>query len=269
MKSRSFSIHLFTLVVFLIPLLLSCSNSNDPNGSVGSLDFEVEESFSFSVAIVNHSIFRLEGINGNIEITGVANNDTVKVEGERRVASESTEDAQEHLDLLQVQVTDLSNELYVKTSQPSDSQGRSYQVDYRITIPNTFSVIITNINGNVTAGALENTLSVGNINGNVTLEDISANTAVSVTNGQISGNMTLQLDGIATHTVTNGNIIFTIPQNTSADFSASVINGNISISDLELLNQVITSHSVTGTLGSGRGTITLGVTNGNITASST
>ena len=268
MKSRSFSIHLFTLVIFLIPLLLSCG-SDDPNSSVGSLDFEVEESFSFAVSIVNHSSFRLEGISGNIEITGVSSNDTIKVEGERRVASESTEDAQEHLDLLQVQVTDLSNELYVKTNQPSDSQGRNYQVDYRITIPSTFAVITTNINGNVTASSLENTLSVGNTNGNVILQNISANTAINVTNGQILSNVTLQLDGTITHTVTNGNIGFIIPQNTSADFSASVVNGNISISNLDLLNQVTTAHSISGTLGGGRGTISLEVTNGNITASGT
>jgi DUF4097 and DUF4098 domain-containing protein YvlB len=142
-------------------------------------------------------------------------------------------------------------------------------VDYRITIPSTFAVIITNINGTVTANALENTLSVGNINGNVLLQNISANNTITLTNGQILSNLTMQLDGTVTHTVTNGNIVFTIPQNTSAEFSASVVNGNIMISDLELLNQVITSHSISGTLGGGRGTISLQVTNGNVTASGT
>ncbi|MGB2989370.1 MAG: hypothetical protein WBC98_05380, partial [Candidatus Zixiibacteriota bacterium] len=55
-----------------------------------------------------------------------------------------------------------------------------------------------------------------------------------------------------------------IPQNTSAEFSATVVTGTISISDLILQNQVSTPGSLSGTVGSGEGTISLNVVTGSV-----
>lgn len=62
----------------------------------------------------------------------------------------------------------------------------------------------------------------------------------------------------------NGSVQIDIPQNTSANFSASLVNGSISLRNLVLHDKVETYKSVLGTLGSGEGVITLSTTNGNI-----
>ena len=62
----------------------------------------------------------------------------------------------------------------------------------------------------------------------------------------------------------NGSIQLSIPQNTSAEFSATVTIGDISVSNLVLQNQESTPNSLRGTLGAGQGTISLSTVNGNI-----
>jgi len=71
-------------------------------------------------------------------------------------------------------------------------------------------------------------------------------------------------DGTINLNLVTGNIELDIPQNTSAEFSAAVVTGTISISDLVLQNQVSTSGSLSGTLGNGEGTISLNVVTGSV-----
>ena len=66
-------------------------------------------------------------------------------------------------------------------------------------------------------------------------------------------------------TAGNGQIVLTIPQNTSAEFSAAVGNGTITLMQLSLSDQTATSTSLVGTLGGGNGSIQLITGNGTIT----
>ena len=90
------------------------------------------------------------------------------------------------------------------------------------------------------------------------------NSAVSLVNGQIIAKITLPLNGSIEMANVNGNIELEIPTNTSAEFSAGLVNGNITITNLVLQNQVSSSTSLTGTFGNGEGTIALATVNGNI-----
>ena len=80
----------------------------------------------------------------------------------------------------------------------------------------------------------------------------------------IEAEVTLPEDGTINLNLVTGNIELDIPQSTSAEFSASVVTGTISLSDLVLQNQASTPGSLTGTLGSGEGTISLNVVTGSI-----
>jgi len=86
---------------------------------------------------------------------------------------------------------------------------------------------------------------------------------VQLVNGQIQAKVTLPTDGVIAMSTVNGGINLNIPQSTSAEFSASVVNGTIS-TDLILINLVSTPTSLTGTLGTGEGTIALSTVNGSI-----
>lgn len=78
-----------------------------------------------------------------------------------------------------------------------------------------------------------------------------------MTSGTLDSEITLPVDGtIDLHTV-NGNINLAIPADTSAELSAHVIFGSISVSTLLLQNETSTSDFLIGTLGDGQGTITL------------
>jgi hypothetical protein len=249
MKSRSTKLVMLALLPTCI-FWSSCGDDGnllDATGNISNTDFVATESFTFNVEFKNQLQLRLQGINSGVVITGVAGANSIRITGEKRVGSESTADAREHLQDLEVNVEDMADEVYVKTIQPKDSRGRNYVVNYSITIPQNLKV------------------RVDNTNGKITLNDIFASAYVSQTNGDIEGEVTLPPDGAIDMSLTNGGIELDIPKNTSAEFSASLTNGNISVSNLDLRNRAQTPRSVSGICGDGRGTISLRTTNGSIT----
>lgn len=217
-----------------------------PDGDMSDTNFTAEESFSFESGITTQTRLRVQGINGGITITGSPDTNAVSTTGVRRVGSDSVADAQTNLARLEVRVTSLTDEILVETIQPEQTGGRNYNVDYTITIPQGLNVSVTHVNGNVA------------------LNEIVGNATVELTNGPIDGQVTLPRDGTIDLSTTNGNIDLRIPQSTNAEFSANVTNGSISTSDLVLANQVSSGNSLQGTLGDGRGTISLRTVNGNI-----
>jgi len=220
-------------------------------------DFEAEESFSFEVEVGNRSQLRLQGVSGEITITGISGVNSVMITAIKRVGSESTQDAEEHLQELEVNVQSLANEVFVETIQPQDTGGRRYVVDYTITLPKDLEIQLANVNGIVTLYSIDNDVTVNNVNGDVTLIAIVGSVLVNLVNGIIESEVTLPLNGTIDLNTVNGNINLAIPANTSAGFSAAVTIGSISVSNLVLQNEVGTSTSLSGTLGNGQGTISL------------
>ncbi|UCB51736.1 MAG: DUF4097 family beta strand repeat protein [Candidatus Zixiibacteriota bacterium] len=260
-----------TKLVFLVLLAASficvaCSSdkSVDSDDDVNNTDFVARESFSFRVDVTTHSRLRLEAITGSITITGEPESDSVLITGERRVGSESTQDAEAHLPLLQASVQEIGNEIYVKTTQPDQTHGRSYVVDYTITLPEDLEVSVNHVTGLVSIESVNNGVSVNHVTGQVLLDEISSSALVNLVTGEIEAEVTLPEDGTINLNLVTGNIELDIPQNTSAEFSAKVVTGNISMSNLVLQNQVSTPGSLTGRLGSGQGTISLNVVTGSI-----
>ncbi len=270
-KFRNFAIVLCLLTSVSV---ISCGDANiDSSGPTfptfpfSNTDFEAEEPFSFEVEVGNRSLLRLQGINGEITITGISGANSVIITGIKRVGSESTQDAEEHLQELEVNVQSLANEVFVETIQPQDSGGRNYIVDYTITLPKNLEVQVANANGIVTLDSIENDVTVNNANGGVIFIGIVGNALVNLANGTIESEVTLPLNGTIDLNMGNGNINLAIPANTSAGFSAIVSIGSISVSNLVLQDEVSTPTSRRGTLGNGQGTISLETGNGNIRVS--
>ncbi len=257
----------YFLALFLLVSLNACDsdtifNSNDDN--VDNTNFVAKESFNFAVDVKNHTQVRFDAINGNVEIIGSASATSVTITGERRVGSESTADAEEYLQKLEVRVTETASIVFVETIQPAKNHGRNFVVDYKITMPENLELDADNINGNMTIENIRNDVDVDNVNGTIDLRDIVGNASADVVNGLIRAKVTMPQNGNIDMGTVNGNIELEIPQNTSADFSASVTNGAIQILNLTLQNEVATTRSVEGTLGNGEGTIKTNTVNGNI-----
>ncbi len=205
-----------------------------------------EDPFSFAVEAAGLSILRLDGVNGTIDITGVAANDSVRVSGERQVRSTSLEDAEARLPEIEVEWEISSDTVIIRTIQPQNTEGRDYIVNYEITLPRDLEVLVGNANGTVNLGAID------------------GDVLVSQANGEVTGTVTLALNGSFVVEIGNGEIDLDVPANTSAEFSASVGNGTVTVTGLTLQNEQRSSTSVTGTLGAGEGEITLSVANGTI-----
>ena len=236
------------------------------NGDPFGGDQVAEEEFFFEIDATGRSIFRLDGINGNIDVVADEDATTVTAGGFRRVRSSSRSDAEEQLERLTVEVRAVGNAIEIFTDQPSDTQGRSFEVEYDLIVPPTLEGDVRNVNGNIMVSALEDDLDVFNVNGNITLVDQLGSTTATVTNGNIVAEVTLPQGGEIDFNATNGNLELDIPQNTSATFSARLANGTITTSNLSLNDAQSTTVSLTGVLGDGDGSIDLDTVNGNITA---
>jgi hypothetical protein len=226
------------------PLVIDIPTPTLP--TVGDNDFIARESFNYHLSGWAHSRLRLEGVNGRVRIEGSYDSASVLVAGERIVKSDSDEDARRHLEYLEVRIEELGDELAVRTIQPENSSGRNYQVNYTISLPGSWSV------------------EVSELNGNVILSDIHGSARVDLMNGAIEADLVLPMDGEIDLQTVNGEIDLDIPARTSAQFSADIVNGSINVSGLTLRNEVKTRNSLQGTLGEGRGQVSLRTTNGRI-----
>ena len=122
----------YFLAIILLVSLSACDTSNsifNSNGeNVDNTNFVAQASFQYEVDVQNHTQVRLDGISGKVEIFGSATATSVIIIGERRVGSESTADAEEYLQKLEVRVTDNANMVFVETIQPDKTHGRNFVV---------------------------------------------------------------------------------------------------------------------------------------------
>ena len=174
------------------------------------------------------------------------------------------EDAEAHLDVLEILVTDEIDEILVQTLQPGNTPGRKYIVDYHIILPGDLETEVTLVNGDIGVQDVQNSVMVDAVNGDVFLSNIFGSAIVNLTNGSIDSTMDLNLNGEISMFTGNGNIDLSIPTSTSAIFSASVTNGSVRTSNLEFDAAVQTNKWLTGRLGIGEGVIDLGSINGHI-----
>jgi hypothetical protein len=235
-------------LVFLCILASGCG-SGTPVGSGGNVDntdFTAEQPFRAALEVVNQTMFALEGVTGEISLNAVDQPDSIVISGTVRVRSESTEDAEDHLELIEIQIEDLADEVSVETDQPAEPRGRIYEVDYEITLPESMDIDVVAVNAQIE------------------LDGIVGDAAVDLVNGQIAGDVTILEGGAIDIDLVNGSLLLSIPKTTSAEFSATVVNGSISISGLVLDDLESTPTSLTGKLGTGDGDISLDVVNGYI-----
>ena len=241
--------------------LVACNG--DPLGPFDG-DEVAEEEFFFGEDATGFDQFDLDGINGNITVVGVSGTEAFTVGGFRRVRSSTRADAEAQLELLQVIVTTEGDKILIRTEQPEATQGRTYEVEYELTVPRRLEAEIDNVNGNVSVNTLDDDVDIENTNGNLDLSDIVGNASATTVNGNVTAEVTMPLGGEIGLRSTNGNLSLDIPQSTSATLRATLANGNITVSNLTIDDAQSTPTSLTGTLGAGDGEIELNTTNGNI-----
>jgi len=244
----------------------ACGDATGTDDQVRNQNSLAEEALLIDLDATGQTSFRVEGINGNVDVVVVAGTEAFTIRGERQVWSESIQDAQDYLDRLAVVVTETVDEILIRTVQPQNTGGRSLVVNYVLTVPERLAARMVNVNGNVTARQVFGAVTIDDVNGNITLDELSGSVDVVLVNGNITCRAVIVAAGTIDLETVNGNVTLDIPQNTSAEFAAHLVNGTITTSNLVFQNVTGGPISLIGTLGTGQGMIDLRTVNGNIVA---
>ncbi|MFC1799440.1 hypothetical protein ACFL2Z_00805 [Candidatus Eisenbacteria bacterium] len=268
MKRRTMKGVTLSALLALCLVWLGCgSSSTGPED--GDNIYSAVKDFYHRFDVTGQTGLRVEAISGTVTVKGVAGSDSVVIKGVMRVRAPSQEDADARLAGLDVIAKSVQEEISAETSQPDETEGRSYEVDYEISIPPDMTVLVSSVNGTVTIQDVASELTVSSVNGGVVLDDFEGDASISVVNGTVVGDAVLPQNGQITLAIVNGGIGLEIPRETSADFSARVVNGSINTIDLTFTSVETTPTSITGILGDGEGTVDIIVTNGTILVTGT
>jgi DUF4097 and DUF4098 domain-containing protein YvlB len=182
---------------------------------------------------------------------------TIRIEGTRRVRSESEADARRHLDGLLVDVREGNETVFVETSQPGKNRGRVYQVEYRITVPLGTKVTVLAGAGPVDVRSVGGDVEVDVGSGTVTLDGTTGNVRATGAAGEIRASLSLSPGGTVELALGAGPITLDIPKSTSAKLRAATGAGLIRLLNLDLKDEDSRPLVFRGTMADGKGVVDL------------
>lgn len=228
------------VLMLLLVLLPACDSTNDTG------DYTESEAFSLELPVQARTQFRLEAVNGTVDVVGVEGINVVRVSGQKRVRTGTRKEALEGLNELEIRLTETADEVYAKTVQPNFANGKVYTVDYTIEIPPGMNVELANVNGVIDLAGTKSSVSI------------------NLVNGDIQSSFALPSGGEFVANLVNGRIDIDIPMATSAVLTCSIANGTIDSDNLSFSSVSGSETTLHGTIGDGDGRITLTTVNGTI-----
>ncbi len=233
---------ILSFLILAFALIIGCDDD-----SVSSSDqFEAEINETQVITLSGQANFIVQNTNGIINVTASDTASNVYCDVKKKVRSKISEsDAQSHLSDINITFDKNSADVNIEVDNPINDD-RDYETHLNILLPDNFN----------------HDLSLGN--GTVSISSTTQNLIVGLGNGIVEADIILVDTCFASISLGNGNLDFTIPDNTNAMLIASVGNGLITNNGLNFQNQQITSRQFSGTLGNGAGNIALSVGNGNI-----
>lgn len=261
-------------MIFLIALLTACGGGGGINFTFEgnnwpwpwktNADYFAGKTFQQDVMVSDHMSLHLDGINGEVHVTGQPNAGSVTITAEARVGAATFIEAQTGLKQLEVSIKDKNGEITIQTVQPDNTLSRQYIVDYTLSIPSDLAASVSLANGHITVTDMEKSIYVILENGHVHLAGINGDASVNVDNGDINGSIFPTVQSEIVLSTVNGNIDLSIPTSASAELFLLVDNGTINWNNLDLINAQYTNQSLQGILGQGSGLIDLETVNGSI-----
>jgi DUF4097 and DUF4098 domain-containing protein YvlB len=158
----------------------------------------------------------------------------------------------------------------IEPSGPEDDHHHHWNVSYEIWVPSASNLDVRAHNGSIGLEAIRGHIRFDTTNGSVHLDKLAGDVEGSTTNGSV--NVTLagdrwDGDGLRAET-TNGSVRLSVPQNYSAKFQASTVNGRVHV-DFPITVSGELSKSLSFQLGSGGPTIEARTTNGSVSIART
>jgi len=220
----------------------------------------IEKSFDVS----GNSHFSLENVNGEVEITGWAEQ-IIKVE-----ATISAENKDE-FDRVEVKMEQSGQNVSVETDYEENSRwgnNQSAQVTYRVWLPSDTNLSkIESVNGRLTIENVTGEVNVQVVNGSIKAKGLTSNSKISSVNGSIKvyyQAVSDNLKNIDIETV-NGSIKLYLPNSINANLDLETMHGSIKTDfGLSAQKNTFTGNSLRGNIGSGDVGINMESVNGSI-----
>ncbi|HPR63742.1 MAG TPA: DUF4097 family beta strand repeat-containing protein [Thermoanaerobaculia bacterium] len=220
------------------------------------------ETFNREIEARGLNTIQVDNVNGDIVI-GVWDRDLIRVNA---VISGTESDRK----AIEIKVETKGDTLRIETDHskryllgfiPWRTGGK---VDYDIKAPARINAVIDSVNGNIEVTGLQGELSMDTVNGGVTGRDLGGPVTADSVNGSMDLFLTSPRPECKIETV-NGSVMLRIPEDASCEYSLETINGRIDFAKKDIKVKGSGPKELTGTLGSGDGSISVEVINGSVT----
>ncbi|MCP4546334.1 MAG: hypothetical protein GY835_07705 [bacterium] len=261
----NFRLLLITLTFAFLSGLCGCITDSTDDDTPPTLDHSATSREILTYNVAGFQTLLVNNTNGDVTITGVADLEEVNITIDKIVKAVSLDMAQAHVGDISITPTLIGDVIRVNSDHPTSTGSYHYEVNYTISVPRDWLIQVNNTNGSVDLQSFRNALEIDLANGTVVLQDIVANSDIDVANGSISGHLGIAAGGLADLDIVNGTINVLIPTNSSAEFSAAVGQGSVTVNDVTwTIPGETTQAYVNGTMGAGDGEFDFDVTNGTI-----
>ena len=239
-----------------------------------------EEAFDRSVPIGELAAVRISNTNGAVRVTGEAGARAISIRATKRAGASTADQARAALADVAITITPHDGTLEVRSEYPSGGNSVSYQVNYEISVPPSFTVEAVTVNGAVDARAVAaadlestngavsasgvNTVTASTMNGAVDVDSASGPLRLRTTNGSVRARMVPPIREVSIET-TNGRVSLEIADGANADLDVSVVNGSTRLEGIALRDSRQDWHRLRGTIGEGGTPIRIATVNGEVT----
>jgi len=221
---------------------------------------EVVKSFDVS----ERAEFRLENVNGEVEITAWDKN-------EIKVTATITAKKQKDRDRISIEMDENSRGVKVETHYKKSSgwgNNHSGKVDYQVMVPTHARLSsIDLVNGSITITDVKGKIKVDLVNGSISATGLASDSEINSVNGSIKvsyQSTSSDLDEISLDTV-NGSIKLSLPEKISADVDIETMHGSIRNDfGLSADRNMFSGKNLNGTIGSGDVRISIESVNGGV-----
>lgn len=186
------------------------------------------EQVSRTIRLGRQGTFELSNAVGNVVITG-GGGDDVRIEATKRVWNPSETEAKAMLQELEVQITERTGLVEVRTVLPEGRRNFSAAVDYTVTVPSGAGVTVRTVAGDVRVTGVRGELRAETVNGNVTMSSLGDLRALRSVGG------TIEIDNAEGSDVTfsTGNGVVTARNLKARTIALTSIGGDVRFTDID------------------------------------
>lgn len=203
-------------------------------------------------------------INGRIHVEPGEGN-RVEIVAEKKARGASEDAAKQALERIEIREDVSGSTIRVETKVQSGGLniGGAPEVNYTLRVPADAEIRVTSVNGGIDIRGLSGRVKAETTNGGIVARDLTGAVDASTTNGGVEVDLARLEAGVNLGT-TNGGIKLRLPPDARATITASVANGGIDTSGLQVETTSSSRRKLEGTMNGGGTPVHLEGTNGGI-----